>query len=157
VSWTIGHGGNLVSAAVSPLRERAQAKDVVRGDDVHERLACRLTEPAPESGLVIVWKAEDEGVLEPEYRAQLGRQAGIQVAAWEPDLDAHHAALAGRLKEPGDTETADAEAIGDVHLRGALEIVLPGDPCREDDLRGAVDRQSRHVAPHSWFSQLLLI
>jgi hypothetical protein len=48
------------------------AEDVAGRDQVHQRLARGLAQPAPQRLLVVVGEVEHEGVPEPEGRAQLG-------------------------------------------------------------------------------------
>src|SRR5687767_5007781 len=53
------------------------------------------------------------------------------------DLDAHEAALPGQVEQPGDLEPVEAELLGDLDLRAAVEVVATGDRRRQDDLRGS--------------------
>jgi hypothetical protein len=94
---------------------------------------------------LVVGEVEHERVLEPERGAQLRRQARVEAAARQADLDAHHPRIARALEQPGDAEPADTQPVRDVDLGDALEVELPRHPRGQDHLGRAVCRQAGHV------------
>src|SRR3712207_4088031 len=94
--------------------------------------------PAERVG-VVVGRVDDDRVLQPEPVLQPRGQVDVDLAL-VTDLDAHQPALAGRIEQPGDLEAAQAELLGDLDLRPAVEVVPASDGCREDDPGRAVVR-----------------
>jgi len=90
-----------------------------------------------ERGGVVVGDVDDDRVLQPVPVLQPRRQVDVDLAL-VADLDAHQPTRASRVEQPGDLEAAQAELLGDLDLRPAVEVVAPCDGCREDDPRRAV-------------------
>ncbi len=145
VSWTIGHGGSWVSAAVSPLSVRDQVRPstspgVIRSistwpGGLAEALAQRR---------LVFGEVEDERVPQAEGRAQLGGQAGVERAARQADLDADEPAFPRGIEQPGHPEPADPEPVRDVDLGDALQVELPRHPRGQDNFGRSVCRQAGH-------------
>jgi hypothetical protein len=121
------------------------AENVAGRDEVHQRLARGFAQPVPQRLLVLVGEVEHERMLEPEDRAQLGRQAHLQVAPGQADLDAHHPRVAGGVEQPGNPEAADAEPVGDVDLGDTLDVELARHPGGQDNLGRPIRRQTGHA------------
>ena len=148
VSCTIGQGGSRVSAAASPLSDRAQDSPTTSPGLMMSISAWPAASPIRRAArLVLVGEIERKGILEPERRAQLGGEPDVEAAAGQPDLDADHPGLARGVEQPGHPEPADAELVGDVDLGHALQVVLPRHAGGEHDLRGPVGRQPSHDPP----------
>jgi hypothetical protein len=108
----------------------------------------RLAEPLAQRHRV-VGEVEDERLPQPEDGAQFGRQARVEDAAGQADLDAHQPGLPRGLEQPGDPEPADPQPVGDVDLGDALQVELPRHQRGQHDFRRPISRQAGHECLHT--------